>query len=205
MVRVNSSEPPSTVSVPTVPASTQAPPTSTPEPTPTVLRERELVWVYADSTIVPQSCFDLLADMIPVAAPASLAGKAVECSPGVADLFRTTYRRNPGGLLQLREVQLFVVTTPALPQPFGDEACRDIAQYLLPASQPVENAGLVAVCSWVPPVRGAPVRPRIETWSAIVKDSTRTEFPAETPCWQMLPYLGAPRGADTVKLRCVID
>src|SRR4029077_13868528 len=46
----------------------------TPAPTPidTVLGTSERVWVYADSAIVPQACLDLLPDMIPDTAPASV-------------------------------------------------------------------------------------------------------------------------------------
>jgi hypothetical protein len=194
----------STISPPTRPPPTSVP-EPTPEPTPVVLGDQERVWVYADSTIVPDSCLDLVPVMIPADEPASAMGKAVRCTPAVADIFRTTYRRGPDGVLRLQSIELFVVTTPALPQPFGNEECRDIEPYLLPADQPVENAGFVAVCSWAPSARGAPPRSRIAAWSAVVEGSGAPPFPPDTPCWRMLPYLGAPRGADTVKVRCIIE
>jgi hypothetical protein len=179
--------------------------TTTATPEAAALETSERVWVYADSTIVPETCFDLVADMIPADAPTSIAGKAVECNVGAADHVRATYQRGPDGVLHLAEVELFVLTAPSLPQPYTYSSCRDIAAYLLPASVPSEQAGFLAICSWSPTPRGSAMQPRIETWSGVPVGSSRTDFPADTPCWVMLGYLGSQLEAQTVKVRCVID
>jgi hypothetical protein len=131
-------------------------------------------------------------------------GKAVDCVPGVGDRFRVKYARAPDGVLHLVEVELFVLLSSAFPQLSTYYSCREVEQLLLPSSLPAEQARYVAVCRYLPPLRGDS-RPQISTWSGVPVGSPRTDFPPDTPCWRFLDYLGSQLEAETIKIRCVID
>jgi hypothetical protein len=173
-------------------------PTFTPTPVRAPINQPISVWVYADTQASTEDCLSLVGDMIPATAPASVSGKAVECT--LDNAYHIEFYRHADGYYHLEYVRLFLLLTDDFPTPMpnapaAEVSCSAVVQTFLPASRPASDATYVGQCAYLPPVRGT-TRTETRIWARIENQLAPATLPADFPCWQSILYMGAPRDHD---------
>lgn len=150
------------------------------------------VWVYGDSKINPQTCMDLLPDMIPEYALLDAPGKAASCRwpDGTT---RVDFLYDKSGVLFLNNVGVLLLahSRPS----YGDgRPCSDLAQFLIPASVDPANVGNDFVLCYIePPLKGHEPANPIRVWAGF--DIRAPAVAPDAPCWEFTRYLGPGREA----------
>lgn len=115
------------------------------------------VWIYAGARPASTDCIEIVADMVPSQAATRLPAERFTCS---GNLSRLRFVQDAGGTFYLHGVELLLLARITLPQNYAYSGCDDIREHLLKATDPLEDATYVLVCSVQPflAVRRAPAR-----------------------------------------------
>jgi len=197
---------PTFVSVATATQVAVPPPPPPGQAQPVTLRPREQVQVvvYADAKPQAGTCFDLLPDMLPVAASGMFEAKIVSCTVGSAELTRLQLVEASGGVLYLRKIQLLLTPTPDLPD-VRSQLCEEIVQYLLPASAD-RSAGRGRMTCWSePPARGHEHTNVIRVWGWVPVEPPVGQLSEDIHCWELTRLLGPSVERQTTRQACILN
>lgn len=148
-------------------------------------------------------CYDILADMVPSVAMATAPGEPMKCQLGKSG--RLTFLEDDHGVRFLDGVELLLVATTALPQPYHYSQCGDLRPYLVPASPKADPSAHILVCDVQPLPRGANPGNRITITARLPENAAPATIPADTRCWELTRYLGGAVEVKTVPVSCVLD
>lgn len=188
--------------------SSPTPASATPAPGNALAEPGKLVRLHIEADANPPTGEDCerLFSFAMASSSRSAPGRVVECAFSKTFVApRYAFAAAPDGSLYLERVEVLLRAKASLPSTYLLESCANIREHLLPANQPAADAAKVVVCWQAPPLPSGTAGGSNIVWGGVPEDATQIAFPARTYCWQLVPYLGAPREVRAVPVQCVLD